>query len=147
MKKSITLLLFLSILVFFSSCENKNKGIPVREELLSMSLEEQVNMLQSSSPDVVYQYYKLKLDNTLKSKNLTDKEKAVIRPLKDMLSVECFSDPESEEDRELILMIESIEKTLVEDFGWDEKKLYKYFETIMTEEEFDLYVKRQNIDW
>ena len=147
MKKIVCPTLLVLVLGLFFSCNNESSGTPIRDELLSLSHQEQVSMLQSSPSDVVCKYYQLKLDNTLKSKSLTDKEKAVIRPLKDKLKVECYADSESQAGLELRVMIESIEKSLVEDFGWDEKKLFKYFETIMTEEEFDLYLKRNNIDW
>lgn len=148
--KRIAFFAILTIVAVVSSCSNVNgnrKGADekaLREDLLSKTLVEHVTMLQSLTPEDQYKYWLKKMDNTLSSKNLTKEEKKIIQPLMDKMSPIIYRYKDSEESRKYRDLTEQVANTLKSEFGWDDYKLFKYFETILTEEEYDEYMKRNN---
>lgn len=78
------------------------------------------------------------MDNTLKSKNLSDEEKEIIRPLETLLTKENYEDNNDDD----IEFINQVTEELKEKFGWNDEKLYKYLGTVLTEEEVEENIRR-----
>lgn len=127
-----------------SCCNTETKTFPMREELLSKTLPEQVEMLQSLAPEEQFDFWKIKLNNTLASKSLSDEEKDLIRPLADALTPKAYQEEETPEGKALKQLSEEISARLKNEYNWSDLKVFKYFETIMTEQEYDEYLKRIN---
>ena len=123
------------------STEKKDSS-PIREELLAKTIPEQVEMFQALPPELQCDFWRLKIANTLTSKNLTKEEKAVIKPLAALLTPKADLEEETPEGAALKGATEEAAGLLVKEFGWDELKLFKYFETFMTEQEYDEYLRR-----
>ncbi len=137
---------FLVLIIAVAGCVNQNGNKEdenaFREDLLSKTIPEQVMMLQSLTPEDQYQYWIKKMDNTLASKNLSKEEKKVIRPVRERMTVDLYRYSGTEENNSFEELAEQTVATLKNEFGWDDYKVFKYFETILTEEEYNEYLKR-----
>lgn len=124
---------------------SKGNNNPFREEIISKSLPEQTLYFQSLSPTEQCALMRNKLNDTLNSTNLTDEEKEIIRPLTDIITPELYQSNDGSLNKAFEMMTESISSTLKDKYGWSDMKLFKYFETIMTEREFEEHVRRNVI--
>lgn len=145
MKSHLTL-----ILLFFAvSCNlfnvSNSSNQAFREEILSKSIPEQTLYFQSLSPTEQCALMSTKINNTLSSTNITEEEKMILRPLAGLLKPELYQLTDSPLNNSFDSMVQQITSTLKNKYGWSDVKLFKYFETIMTEEEYDEYVLRKNI--
>lgn len=135
--KSLLQLSFLAcFFVLITSCGQNRTDI--REELVSLTpceLQEKLNLLSARELCELWRY---KMDNTLKSKNLSDGEKEIIRPLESLLTKENY---ENHND-DATAIIDQVTEVLKEKFGWNEEKLYKYLGTVLTEEEVEENIRR-----
>lgn len=135
--KSLLQLSFLAcFFVLITSCGQNRTDI--REELVSLTpceLQEKLNLLSARELCELWRY---KMDNTLKSKNLSDGEKEIIRPLESLLTKENYED----HNDDATTIIDQVTEVLKEKFGWNEEKLYKYLGTVLTEEEVEENIRR-----
>lgn len=133
-------LLICSFVLITGCCQGtRKKGNSIREELVSMTPCELSTFQSSLSPEEKSQYWQYKLENTLQSKNLTDDEKEVIRPLMELSDKDHYEEDYQGDDS---LIIDQITEELKEKFGWDQAKLVKYLGTILTEEEIEENIRR-----
>lgn len=145
---SVALIALSCIVLFATNCNSSSKDTEYREDLLSKSLPEQVLMLQQIKPEEAYQYWRIKLEDTINSQKLSDSEKAVIKPVLDYLTPELYEENCSEEISSRFNEItSSLQNTLKNEFGWSDAKIFKYFETIMTEAEYEEYLKRNDAEY
>lgn len=148
MKKFIYLVVFTVSFAVLFGCSfgngEKNDEKAFREDLLSKTIPEQVMMLHSLTPEDQYQYWIKKMDNTLASKNLSKEEKNVIRPVRERMTIDLYRYSGTEECDSFNELVEQTVATLKDEFDWDDYKLFKYFETILTEEEYNEYLKRNS---
>lgn len=147
------IIVIITAIVFFIGC-NQNTGNKreweIREDIVSLSLPQQVRMLQEIEPEEVFKYWRYKLENTMDSEILTPEEKKVIAPLLDEMTLAAYQDFKTleynAEEEALLAHSEEIVETLMSEYGWDEEKVFKYFGTIKTEQEYEESLKRGNID-
>lgn len=135
--KSLLQLSFLAcFFLLITSCGQNRTDI--REDLVSLTPCELQKKTSTLSAGELCELWRYKMDNTLKSKNLSDEEKEIIRPLESLMIKENFED-NSDDYTEIM---DQITGALKEKFGWDDAKLLKYLGTILTEEEFEENIKR-----
>lgn len=135
--KSLLQLSFLAcFFVLITSCGQNRTGI--REEMVSLTSCELQEKLNSLSAGELCELWRYKMDNTLKSKNLSDEEKEIIRPLNNLLTKENYEDHNDDNEE----IIDQVTQDLKEKFGWNDEKLYKYLGTVLTEEEVEENIRR-----
>lgn len=135
--KSLLQLSFFSLFFFLITSCGQNRA-DIREELVSLTpceLQEKLNLLSARELCELWRY---KMDNTLKSKNLSDEEKEIIRHLESLLTKENYED----HNDDATAIIDQVTEVLKEKFGWNEEKLYKYLGTVLTEEEVEENIRR-----
>ena len=135
MKSFLQLSLLACFFVLVASCGQNRTDI--REELVSLTPCELQKKLSTLSAWELSELWRHKMDNTLKSKNLSDEEKEIIRPLETLLTKENYED--NDDDTEFI---NQVTEELKEKFGWNDEKLYKYLGTVLTEEEVEENIRR-----
>lgn len=135
MKSFLQLSLLACFFVLVASCGQNRTDI--REELVSLTPCELQKKLSTLSAGELSELWRHKMDNTLKSKNLSDEEKEIIRPLETLLTKENYED--NDDDTEFI---NQVTEELKEKFGWNDEKLYKYLGTVLTEEEVEENIRR-----
>ena len=138
MRISSTFMTIIGIIVCLS-CNNPNSGLPSDpdlnyQELITKTPAQQGSIIAKLNPKTRVALWIRKIDDTLASEQLNDREKNLIRPLRSMISQEVFIEgsPENELFNAFCPILEDL---LIKEMGWDEKKLFKYLETVMTEEE------------
>lgn len=136
MKTFLQLSLLACFFVLVASCGQNRTDI--REELVSLTPCELQKKLSTLSAGELCELWRHKIDNTLKSKNLSDEEKEIIRPLETLLTKEKYED-NNDDDTEFI---NQLTEELKEKFGWNDEKLYKYLGTVLTEEEVEENIRR-----
>lgn len=136
MKSFLQLSLLACFFVLVASCGQNRTDI--REELVSLTPCELQKKLSTLSAGELSELWRHKMDNTLKSKNLSDEEKEIIRPLETLLTKENYED-NNDDDTEFI---NQVTEELKEKFGWNDEKLYKYLGTVLTEEEVEENIRR-----
>ena len=95
--------------------------------------------------NLLISYFASKRFPFLKEKNivpLEKEEKKVIRPVRERMTVDLYRYSGTEENNSFEELAEQTVATLKNEFGWDDYKVFKYFETILTEEEYNEYLKR-----
>ena len=136
MKSFLQLSLLACFFVLVASCGQNRTDI--REELVSLTPCELQKKLSTLSAGELCELWRYKMDNTLKSKNLSDEEKEIIRHLESLLTKENYED-NNDDDPEFI---NQLTEELKEKFGWNDEKLYKYLGTVLTEEEVEENIRR-----
>ena len=136
MKSFLQLSLLACFFVLVASCGQNRTDI--REELVSLTPCELQKKLSTLSAGELCELWRHKIDNTLKSNNLSDEEKEIIRPLETLLTKENYED-NNDDDTEFI---NQLTEELKEKFGWNDEKLYKYLGTVLTEEEVEENIRR-----
>ena len=108
-----------------------------------IALDEYVKNL---SPEEKADLWKLKIQDTLESEDLSEEEKNLIRDFSDILNENCYEGDtaQSHEARE---KGENLEQTLIEKFGWDEKKLFHYMGIVLTDAEIAVYNEKHGTDF
>ena len=145
MKHSILHLAVFILLLLLPSCLSE-KGA-TRKDYVEGGFAYAKEVLHNSSPEEQYNLWLIKLDDTLASSNLTDDEKSVIKTLKDKLTPDMYRDDLSEDEQKQIEQAnDSIEVVLINNYNWNEAKLFKYLGTILTEEEYNQCVKLHGVD-
>lgn len=144
--KSFIHILTVAVICVGSCAESSEKNgiVPIREEILTKTIPEQVEMFQALTPELRCDLWRVKMANTLASKNLTKEEKAVIKPLAALLTPKAYFDEDTSEGLALRKAAEEAAGRLTKEYAWDELKLFKYLETFMTEQEYDEYLRRIN---
>ena len=136
MKSFLQLSLLACFFVLVASCGQNRTDI--REELVSLTPCELQEKLSTLSAGELCELWRHKMHKTLKSKNLSDEEKEIIRPLETLLTKENYED-NNDDDTEFI---NQLTEELKEKFGWNDEKLYKYLGTVLTEEEVEENIRR-----
>ena len=136
------------LVIAVSSCKQKkdSSAEEIRTELISkdfIALDEYVKNL---SPEEKADLWKLKIQDTLESENLTEEEKAAIRDYSDILTKACY-EGDTAQSHELCEKSENLEQTLIEKFGWDEKKLFHYLGIVLTDAEIAVYNEKYGTDF
>lgn len=142
--KKIFLLLVLMTQVLLVGCVNNMTSSgdkPIREDIVSMSLPNQRAYVVSLTPEQRYELWKYKLEDTLTSMSLTKEEKAVISPLYKSLCVDSFTSGTEQYDL-FAIMCTDVNKSLRDQFGWDDLKMFRFLETVMTEKEITVFNER-----
>ena len=90
-------ILTLAVICVGSCTESSEKNgiVPIREEILAKTIPEQVEMFQALTPELRCDLWRVKMANTLASKNLTKEEKAVIKPLAALLTPKAYFDEDT----------------------------------------------------
>lgn len=141
-EKTIKIVITSTLVVSCTNVSTPNVDVAIREDLVSLSLPEQVHMIQALTPEKQCEYWKYKIENTLSSKNLSKSEKELIRPLLDYITPEAYA--ENDTSAAIQEFTDDLTATLIKEYKWDNQKLLKYLGTIMTEAEFTEYCKRNN---
>lgn len=136
------------LVIAVSSCKQKkdSSAEEIRTELISkdfIALDEYVKNL---SPEEKADLWKLKIQDTLESDNLTEEEKAAIRDYSDILTKACY-EGDTAQSHESCEKSENLEQTLIDKFGWDEKKLFHYLGIVLTDAEIAVYNEKHGTDF
>ena len=108
-----------------------------------IALDEYVKNL---SPEEKADLWKLKIQDTLESDNLTEEEKAAIRDYSGILTKACY-EGDTAQSHESCEKSENLEQTLIEKFGWDEKKLFHYLGIVLSDAEITVYNEKHGTDF
>ena len=150
MKKVLIYLICLTLATLtLVSCKQKkgssaNDGI--RTELVSMDFIALDEYVKNLSPEEKADLWKLKIQDTLESDNLTEEEKAAIRDYSGILTKACY-EGDTAQSHESCEKSENLEQTLIEKFGWDEKKLFHYLGIVLTDAEIAVYNEKHGTDF
>lgn len=85
------------------------------------------------SPEKKFELYDYKLKKDLETVQFTDGEAALLKDLRSHLSAKIYSDEEAR--AEFQTYSKSIEDKLRDECGWDDEKVFRYLETVMTADE------------
>ncbi len=99
----------------------------------------QHNVVAGLSPEKKVELYDYKLQKDLESGKLSDAEAALLKDLRSHLSVKIYSDKQAGD--EFRAYSKKIEDRLRNDYGWDDEKMFKYTETVMTAEEAEPVIR------
>ena len=111
----------------------------MRSELIKMDVLTQHNVVAGLSPEKKVELYDYKLQKDLESGKLSDAEAALLKDLRSHLSVKIYSDKQAGD--EFRAYSKKIEDKLRNDYGWDDEKMFKYTETVMTAEEAEPVIR------
>lgn len=93
----------------------------------------QHNIVSDLTPEKKLELYDYKLQKDLASGTLNDEEAALMKDLRAHMNVRIYADKAAKD--EFNAYAKTIEEKLRNDCGWDDRKMFKYTETIMTAEE------------
>ena len=131
------------------SCKQKNisgeKG-GIRTDLVSMDFTALDEYVRNLSPEEKANLWKVKIQDTLESGNLSEAEKNTIREFSGIIDDDCYEFG-SAQSQEACEKSENLELTLIENFGWDEKKLFHYLGIVLTEDEIAIYNEKHGTDF
>lgn len=143
MKRIVYLISFCLLLTCCKSTVVSNKPVdldyPVNdtlsrlEFLADVPIQKQAGFARANfAPAVQAQLWMTKIEDTMSSPDLSDAEKDVIKKL-----VPCITESTFAGDRsELAEISDEVGSILVEQYGWDEEKLFVYLSTFYTVEEY-----------
>ena len=140
--KSLKIVILYTFVVSCTNVSTASDDVAIREDIMFLSIPEQVHMIQTSTPEKQCEYWRYKIEDTLNSKYLSKTEKELIKPLLNYIIPEAYT----ENDTPTIIQefTDDLIITLVNKYKWDDQKLFKYLGTIMTEAEYTEYCKRYN---
>lgn len=104
-----------------------------RSELVKMDVLTQHNIVSELSPEKKFELYDYKLKKDLETVQFTDVEAALLKDLRSHLSAKIYSDEAAR--AEFQTYSKSIEDKLRDECGWDDEKVFRYLETVMTSDE------------
>lgn len=104
-----------------------------RAELVTMDVLTQHNIVSDLTPEKKLELYDYKLQKDLASGTLNDEEAALMKDLRAHMNVHIYADKAAKD--EFNAYAKTIEEKLRNDYGWDDRKMFQYTETIMTAEE------------
>lgn len=103
-----------------------------RTELVKLPLSEQRRIISELSPNKKYELWRVKMEYLIKNSELDKAETNLLLNLKQQMSIEYFSGEDPTCQNALDATINELKNT----HAWSEEKIFIYFMTIMTEEEF-----------
>ena len=104
-----------------------------RSGLVKMDVLAQHNIVSELSPEKKFELYDYKLKTDLETVKFTDEEAALLKDLRSHLSAKVYSDENAR--AEFQAYSKTIEDKLRNECGWDDEKVFKYLETVMTADE------------
>ena len=143
----VYILPLLGILLVCSCLQNTgNKAPQVRNELISKDFVALDQYVKDASPKEKYELWTIKLADAINNAGLSEEEQAAIKPMYELLSVESFT-PGTPECETLRACTEDLEKRLIEEYNWDEKKLFHTLSLVLTEAEIVSYNNKWGTDF
>lgn len=104
-----------------------------RAELVKLPLSEQQRIISELCPNKKYELWRAKMDYLIRHSELDKTEMNLLLNLKQQMSIKYFSG----EDQTCKKTLDETINELKVKHAWPEEKIFIYFMTIMTEEEFN----------
>lgn len=118
-----------------------------RSEMVKLPLDKMRAIYSMFSPERKAEVWKYKWNDVKKSKHLSKEEKKELRNVYRMVSPEIYEYGDSEADRKFKKASTELEKTLVEEYGWSEDKLFFYCMVALTEAEWKENCRIYGVDF